>query len=140
MLFGKLERVIKRIVIVEDEPLVAFDNEHFLRSAGYEVIATVDTVPDAIAAITSETDLVLADLNLSDGGSGRDVAAIARERGVPLVFVTGEKPESACGQAIGLLSKPYSQRDLLDTIGAVEAVLSGRKAKRVPRGFTLFGQ
>jgi CheY-like chemotaxis protein len=40
MLFGKRERAIRRILIVEDEPLVAFDNEHLLRECGYEVVAT----------------------------------------------------------------------------------------------------
>jgi two-component system, response regulator PdtaR len=138
MLFGKSERTIKRIVIVEDEPLVAFDNEHFLRDAGYEIIATVDTVPAAVAAIGDEVDLVLADVSLSDGGNGRDVARIAHERGVPLVFVTGQFPDDARHLAVGLLAKPYSQRDLLLAIETVDAKLGGRKGKRPPKSFTLF--
>ena len=138
MLFGKRERRLRRILIVEDEPLVAFDNEHFLRDAGYEIVATVDTVPEAIHAISDEVDLVLADVNLSDGGSGRDVARSAQERGVPLIFVTGNSPEDAKGLAIGLLSKPYSQRDLLAAIEMVDAKLSGKPVKRAPRCFTLF--
>jgi two-component system, response regulator PdtaR len=138
MLFGKMERNIRRIVIVEDEPLVAFDNEHFLRDAGYEVTATVDTVTGAATAIAAGVDLVLADVNLSDGGSGRDVALIARERGIPLIYVTGACPDDARSSAVGLLSKPYSQRDLLGAIETVDAKLSGRKPRRVPRSFTLF--
>ena len=125
-------------MIVEDEPLVAFDNEHFLRDAGYEIVATVDTVPGAVDAIDDTVDLVLVDVNLSDGGSGRDVARAARERGVPLIFVTGSLPEDARGLAVGLLSKPYSQRDLLAAIETVDAKLSGKPVKRVPRSFTLF--
>ncbi|WP_294392727.1 response regulator [uncultured Sphingomonas sp.] len=140
MLFGKTERIIHRIVIVEDEPLVAFDNEHFLRDAGYEVAATVDTVPEAIAAIMEGVDLVLADVNLSSGGSGRDVARIAKERGVPLVYVTGSCPDDARNSAMGLLAKPYSQRDLLGAIQAVDARLAGRQPRRVPKGFTLFAE
>jgi len=138
MLFGKRERNLKRILIVEDEPLVAFDNEHFLREAGYEIAATVDTVSEAIEAITDKVDLVLADVNLSDGGSGRDVARAAQEKGVPLIFVTGSSPEDAKGLAIGLLSKPYSQRDLLAAIELVDAKLQGKPVKRPPRSFTLF--
>ena len=34
MLFGRHERTIRRILVVEDEPLVAFDNEHLLKEAG----------------------------------------------------------------------------------------------------------
>jgi len=138
MLFGKRERTLRRILIVEDEPLVAFDNEHFLRDAGYEIVATVDTVPEAIAAISEEVDLVLADVKLSDGGNGHDVARAARDKGVPLIFVTGSSPEDAKGLAVGLLSKPYSQRDLLMAIEMVDAKLSGKPVKRAPRCFTFF--
>lgn len=42
MLFGRRERRINRIMVVEDEPLVAFDNESMLQDAGYVVVATVD--------------------------------------------------------------------------------------------------
>ncbi len=38
MLFGKPKRVVKRILIVEDEPLTAFDNETMLGDAGYEIV------------------------------------------------------------------------------------------------------
>lgn len=140
MLFGKRERKLNRILIVEDEPLIAFDNEHFLRDAGYEIVATVDTVPDAVAAIQGEVDLVLADVSLSDGGNGHDVARAARTKGVPLIFVTGSCPDDAKTLAVGLLSKPYSQRDLLAAIDAVDAQLSGRPPRRLPRSFTLFGE
>jgi DNA-binding response OmpR family regulator len=140
MLFGKRERKLNRILIVEDEPLVAFDNEHMLREAGYEIVATVDTVADAIRAIDEDVDLVLADVRLSDGGSGSDVAQAAREKGVPLIFVTGGSLDNANSLAIGLLSKPYSQRDLLAAIETVDAKLSGRPLKRLPKGFTLFAQ
>ena len=57
MLFGKRARMINRILIVEDEPLVAFDNEHFLRDAGYVIVGTVDTVAEAVAAFEQEIDL-----------------------------------------------------------------------------------
>jgi DNA-binding response OmpR family regulator len=139
MVFGRRQRVIKRILIVEDEPLVAFDNEHFLRDAGYEVVATVDNVAAAVKAIARGADLVLADVNLSNGGNGRDVASKALEHDVPLIFVTAACPTDAQTLAVGCLAKPYSQRDLLAAIDAVEAKLSGRVPKRLPRSFTLFG-
>jgi DNA-binding response OmpR family regulator len=138
MLFSRRERIIKRILIVEDEPLVAFDNEHFLREAGYEIVATVDTVAQAAKAIGPGVDLILSDLNLSAGGNGRDVASTAIERGVPIMFVTGACPSDAQSLAIGCLAKPYSQRDLLSAIDAVDAKLAGRAPRRVPRSFTFF--
>ena len=48
MLFGKRKQVVKRILIVEDEPLTAFDNENMLRDAGYEIVATVDDFNEAL--------------------------------------------------------------------------------------------
>ena len=139
MLFGRRERAIKRILVVEDEPLVAFDNEHFLGDAGYEVTAAVDTADDALGRIVVEAlALLLADVKLA-GGSGLDVARAAQEAGVPLLFVTGSCPPEAQALAVGCLAKPYSQRDLLASIEAVEAMLAGRKPKRKPRGLTLFG-
>ena len=56
MLFGKKKRRICRLLIVEDEPLVAFDTEHFLRDEEFEIVATVDRVADAMEAIRRSGD------------------------------------------------------------------------------------
>ena len=141
MLFGKRERLIRRILVVEDEPLVAFDNEHMLGDAGYEVVATVDTVADALRVIDEEAlDLVLTDVTLRGEGSGLDVAAAARDKGVPLLFVTGAKPPGAEALAIGWLAKPYNNRLLKAALDAADRLLGGEKARRRPDGFELFGR
>ncbi|MBB5709263.1 response regulator [Sphingomonas xinjiangensis] len=139
MLFGKKKRVIERVLIVEDEPLVAFDTEHFLTSEAFEIVATVDSVADALAAIEGDEtlDLVLVDVDLADG-SGVEVARAARGRGVQVLFVTGHCPGEARSLAAGWLSKPYPQRDLLAAIAAIEAVVEGQKPKRLPHSFSLF--
>ncbi|WP_293971727.1 response regulator [Sphingomonas sp.] len=141
-LFGKREKVvsrINRILIVEDEPLVAFDNEYVLQDAGYLVVGSVDTVEVAIETIhAGQPHLVLSDIRLSAGGTGLDVAQAAREAGVPVIFVTGHCPTEAKALAVGCLAKPYTQRDLLAAIDAVDAKIGGRNPKRMPRGFTLF--
>ncbi len=72
MLFGKRKQVVKRILIVEDEPLTAFDNENFLGDAGYEVVATVDDLEEALAVLESEmVDLILSDVALAQGSERR---------------------------------------------------------------------
>jgi DNA-binding response OmpR family regulator len=140
MLFGKPRRTINRLLIVEDEPLVAFDNEHFLRDAGFAVVATVDSVADAVREVeTKEIDLILADVNLSDG-NGIDVAYAAQRRGVHVLFVTGTCPIEAQALAVGCLAKPYSQRDLLDALDSVDATLAGRPPRRTPRGLSLYAR
>jgi DNA-binding response OmpR family regulator len=139
MLFGRNGRKYQRLLIVEDEPLVAFDNEHFLTDSGYEVVATVDDASAAKAAIRKGgIDLILSDVTLSRGSSGRDVALAAKAAGVPLLFVTARCPVDAPEIAIGCLSKPYSQRDLKAALEAIEAALGGRKPKRLPKGLSLY--
>lgn len=139
MLFGKRERMLKRILIVEDEPLVAFDNEHFLADIGYTIVGTTEDATKAKAAIAAGgIDLILSDVKLARGSSGHDVAEAAREAGIPLLFVTATCPADGQGAAIGCLVKPYSPRDLKLAIEVVEARLEGAKPKRTPRGLTLY--
>jgi DNA-binding response OmpR family regulator len=139
MLFGKKERTIQRILVVEDEPLVAFDNEYLIKDAGYEVVATVDTVEDARRTMEEETevDLVLLDINLKDG-SGIEVAQLAQQKGINVLFVTGECPAEHEHLAVGCLSKPYSDKVLKNAIQAIDALASGDKLKKVPEQLTLF--
>ena len=142
MLFGRKQRTITRLLVVEDEPLVAFDTEHLLTEQGFDIVATVDRVAAAVAVIGEGTaiDLVLVDVNLADG-TGIDVARAAGVRGIPVLFVTGACPADAETLAIGCLSKPYGQRDLLNAIGAIErAIAGGKRPKRLPGGFRLFGK
>ncbi|KQM98868.1 response regulator [Sphingomonas sp. Leaf25] len=141
MLFGRKKRHITRILVVEDEPLVAFDTEYFLTASGFEIAATVDSVADALRVIEggTEVDLVLADINLVDG-SGLDVARTAHGRGIPVLLVTGSCPEGARVFAAGCLAKPYPQKDLLGAINAIGAVIGGEKLpNRLPSGLNLFG-
>lgn len=139
MLFDKRPRSLKRLLVVEDEPLLAFDNEHLLTEEGYEVVATVDRVEEALKVLQSEAiDLVLADVRLSGGGSGVDVAHAAKALGVPVLFVSGFCPLEAQKLAIGCLAKPYRQKDLLQAIEAVAARLEGKKTPRAPQSMSFY--
>jgi DNA-binding response OmpR family regulator len=139
MLFDKRRRVLKRLLVVEDEPLVAFENEHALTEEGYVVVATVDRVAEAVHALENEiVDLVLADVRLSGNGDGVDVARVAQARGVPVLFVSGHCPIEAQKLAVGCLAKPYRQKDLLEAIDAVAAHLQGKSTRRAPPGLTFY--
>ncbi|MDP8994722.1 MAG: response regulator [Pseudomonadota bacterium] len=139
MLFGKRERLIRRILLVEDEPLVAFDNEHQLADAGYEVVATVDSVADAREVIESEAlDLVLTDIRLRGEGDGTDVARIAGRKGVPVLFVTAFCPDDAQSLAVGCLAKPYSEKVLTGALQCLDDHLQGKEVKKAPAGLSLY--
>ena len=138
MLFGKRKRIVNRILIVEDEPLTAFDNENLISSEGYEVVATLDRYADAIATLDREAvDLILCDVRLTGQRTGIDLALEARQRGIPVLFVTGAAPDNAEDLAIGVLLKPFSQRTLRSALSCIDCYLAGEKA-RPPRGLTLF--
>ena len=138
MLFATREPRLKHLLIVEDEPLIAFDNEHFLSNHGYAVVATVDNAPAALALIAEGgIDLILCDVKLNES-DGRDVALAAQDAGIPLLFVTATCPIDAPQIAIGCLAKPYTQKELKLAIEAVAAKLDNAKPRRVPKGLTLY--
>ena len=130
MLFGKRKRVVKRILIVEDEPLTAFDNENILTDAGYEIVATVDDLDEALEALDSqEVHLVLSDVRLKEDQSGIQLAHAAKKKGVPTLFATGYPRSELAQIAVGCLLKPYSERQLVKAIECVDRHLQGEEVK-----------
>lgn len=138
MIFGRTKGRIERLLIVEDEPLIAFDNEHFLTINGYKVVAAIDTAAEAQAHIEAGgIDLILCDIRLNDS-DGLDVALAAKAAGIPLLFVTATCPTNARDISIGCLSKPYDQKTLKLAIEAIDTKLDGGEMKRLPKGLTLY--
>src|SRR3546814_227967 len=128
-------KAIRSVLVVEDEPLVAFDNEHVLEMAGYRVAATVDEYAHAVTVIEEESvDLVIADVTLHGDKSGVDLARFAAGKGVAVLFVTGACPVDAREMALGCLAKPYAPRDLLAAIDVLDALLRGKALPRFPDG------
>ena len=138
MLFGKRNQVVKRILIVEDEPLTAFDNENILGDAGYEIVATTDQFENALEIIEREhVDLILSDIRLRSQQTGIELANAAKMRGIPTLFATGHAYPGAAEIAVGCLRKPYTERQLLKAIECVDRHLQGESVK-LPKGLELF--
>ena len=138
MLFGKHKQVVKRILIVEDEPLTAFSNEKTLGDAGYEVVATVDDLDEALDVPESEeVHLVLSDVRLKSQQTGIQLARQARQRGIPTLFATGHPYPGASEIAVGCLLKPYTERQLTKAIESVDRHIQGKSVKS-PKGLELF--
>lgn len=99
-----------KILIVEDEAMVALDLEAWLEEFGY---APVGIAPDAATAFQlaeEEPTLALVDLNLRDGLSGPDIGRrLAMEYGVRVVFMTANPRllEPGIPGTLGVLPKPY---------------------------------
>jgi DNA-binding NarL/FixJ family response regulator len=114
-----------KILIVEDNFLVAESLGRLLADYGFAVIGSVDTADGALRQIElGEPDCVRLDINLREG-SALDLARGLRERGVPFVVVTGYSRDTlpAEFQEAPYIGKPMSESEL---IGAVQLVCQCR--------------
>ena len=138
MLFGKRKRIVKRILIVEDEPLTAFDTETMLADFGYEVVATLDDFDQALERLDrEEVHLVIADVRLHGEDLGIELARNARVKGVPTLLATGHEPPPPSSHAVGCLKKPYTERLLKNALEAIDRHLQGESVKS-PKGLELY--
>lgn len=138
MLFGRRKQIVKRILIVEDEPLTAFENENMLGDCGYEIVATIDDFDQALEVIEREqVDLILSDVRLRSQETGMDLARAAKAKGIPTLFATGHPYPGADEIAVGCLLKPYSDLQLKCAIECIDLHLQRKKVKP-SKGLELF--
>jgi len=114
-----MEGMKHRILIVEDESVVALHMESVLRRLGCEVVGRAATAKEALALAESRgCDLLLADIRLAEGDDGVAVAdAIWRKCGCSVVFVTAHRDDRTLSEVAklpihGFLSKPFREEDL----------------------------
>ncbi len=101
-----------RVLIIEDEPIIAMDIEGIVRDLGHDVVGIAVTRDEAVQMANDERPgLVLADIQLADDSSGIDaVKDILQNFSVPVIFITafperlltGERPEPTF-----LITKPF---------------------------------
>lgn len=84
------EQVATSVLIIEDEPLIAYDLEAIVRGLGHDVVELARTKAEALAAIDRRRPgLILADVRLADGSSGLEaVREILGGHEVPVIFIT----------------------------------------------------
>ncbi|MBU2547691.1 MAG: response regulator [Proteobacteria bacterium] len=113
----------KKILLVEDEFIVAEHIRGLLEEAGYGVVAVTSSGEDAVRVCDELTpDLVLMDVMLAGEMDGTQAAEILRrEQGLPIIFLTAFTDESILAKAkssdpFGYLVKPVGNRELRTTI------------------------
>ncbi|QYU69867.1 response regulator [Leptolyngbya sp. 15MV] len=114
----------KRILVVEDEALVAMLVEDALSDAGFVVLGPAATVKEALLQLDRETpDAVVLDLNLAGESSTRVADALAA-RGVPYLIATGYGSGALPPghEHAPVLAKPYDPDDL---IGVLRGLCAG---------------
>nr|WP_174156157.1 response regulator [Rhizobium skierniewicense] len=116
-----------RVLIVEDEMLLALDLEDMLTGAGFVVVGQASDMDQALTIadrIEGRIDVAIMDVNLARGTNGVDTAAALRRRwNVPSLFVSGNLDERTRERAmewqpIGFVGKPYSEREVLSSLGS----------------------
>jgi len=114
---------IPRILIVEDERLIAVDLQRRLTRLGYIVVGIAASGPQAIAAAYQlQPNLVLMDIGLQGEMDGIEAAQhIQADRQVPIIYLTASIDEATMQRAQttspwGFLHKPFRERDLQDVI------------------------
>ncbi len=123
-----------KILVVEDERVVAADIEESLRKLGYHVVGAAASGVGAIRrAVETEPDLVLMDIKLKGRMDGIDAAQELHERlGIPVVFLTAYADDSILARAkrsspSGYVLKPFDDRSLRS---AVEIALDRHPRER----------
>ena len=113
----------KRVLIVEDEPLIAYDLKSEIEADGHEVVGQCSTAKDAVAlSETLQPDLIVMDIGLLGDESGIEAAREVRDRfGIGCIFVSAtlDRVDSTVWsdiQPIALIRKPYRDSALRDAI------------------------
>ena len=131
-----------RILIVEDEALIAMVLADSLEDGGHEVVGPAATMAEALALCeAAPPELAVLDVNLGDGSNGVDVARALLERwGVPSIFASAQMMEARRARdiALGQIRKPYGTETVLRSVEVAREVMRGGKPVTVPAGFELF--
>lgn len=112
-----------RILIVEDEAILAMSFKQYLTSFGFDVVGIASTGEDAIKQTSeSEADLVLMDIILKGDMDGIEAATlILEDYDIPVVYLTAHPEENIMNRAkktfpYGYITKPISKTDLKNTV------------------------
>jgi DNA-binding response OmpR family regulator len=128
---------MRRVLIVEDEALVALTIEDILVEAGYTVVGIADRPADALElARRAPIDIAVVDVRLADGGDGIALAsALAALGSMLILFATGNPAEVRARARVGhgCLTKPFEGEWLLSAIDAIRT----NNAPPIPGYFSL---
>jgi len=133
---------VLKVLIAEDDLLIADMMEEVLVARGYEVCGIARTVDEAVTlGSRNKPDLAILDLRLADSGLGTEIAARLAEQGpLGILYATGNASNIGLTATDGdaCLSKPYRADDLLRSLELVVDIVTGGEAvPPYPRNFHL---
>jgi DNA-binding response OmpR family regulator len=132
-----------RILIVEDEYLIAADLEAALEDLGYGCVGVAPDLQTALTLAASKPDLALVDIHLRDGQTGPLIGArLAEEHGMAVLFVTANPRMALDARApgvIGVLNKPCREEVVAAAVAYALRYKGGASLPSPPSGLTLMG-
>ncbi|MGH7004403.1 MAG: response regulator [Alphaproteobacteria bacterium] len=119
-----------RVLIIEDEPVIALELKSIVESLGHSVVGTADREKEAIAiADRAAPNLVLADIQLRGEDSGIEaVRHILMRHSVPVIFITAYPERLLTGKGVEptfIISKPYDPSMVRAAVSQALHVASG---------------
>lgn len=106
-----------RVLILEDDPLIALDLQSIVEGRGHEVVGVCDTLAEGRIRLADGFDFALLDIDLSDGKSF-DFASTLSERDIPFAFVSASRRSDVPAHLRGahFIPKPYAEAAILRSI------------------------
>ena len=129
-----------KILIVEDEMLVALELEAILHDSGFEPLGIAPDLSTAEEYFDQSIDLALVDLNLRDGLTGPQIGKMLGDKGVTVLFLTANPRILGDGIAgtVGVLTKPTDSETVRRAVDYALGLRAGRQAAP-PVSLRLFG-
>lgn len=131
-----------RILIIEDEALVAMELRFVLEDLGHEVLGIAATAQAARDLVSeNDVDLALVDIHLSDGPTGINLGReLGQDMGVSVLFMTANPGMVRDGVAgtIGVLSKPTDEHAVQTAVDYALRRRQGQPVDYAPPGLQLF--
>jgi CheY-like chemotaxis protein len=117
------------VLIVEDQALIAMEIEDSVQSLGYHVAGVAASKAD-VARVSGVPDIALVDVNLLDGPTGPEIGKNLALNGSTVVFMTAnpELVSNGIEGAVGVMTKPVKDLDLVTVIQFAAALRAGRSA------------
>ena len=132
-----------RILIIEDEALVAMELRFVLEDLGHEVLCVAATAQAARDLVReNDVDLALVDIHLSDGPTGINLGReLGQDMGVSVLFMTANPGMVRDGVAgtIGVLSNPTDEHAVQTAVDYALRRRQGQPVDYAPPGLQLFG-
>lgn len=107
-----------RVLICEDNALIAMSLEDLVEHLGHDTAGTVSSAEEALrAARTARPDLALLDLRLADGVTGPELVGAFAEQGIGCIVISGQVEEVSDRDGIfEIFRKPVNEQRLADAI------------------------